>query len=262
MDKNMLLYAGVAAVIIVALGYLLLNGVGTTSSLYNQSVSSSELTQLSSIANNQSLAAQAGTTAYVGANIANYFTNISEAAPLTYGGKPELLYIGAEFCPYCAASRWPMILALMRFGTLTNIVYSESSPTDVFPSTPTFTFYPNYSYSSKYLSFRAFETETRTNQPLQQLDNVSSALYYKHATAIPFFDFMNSSVSEGSIVSPGIYKGLTWDQITTQLSTPNSEISQEVIGAANIYTAEICMNLNNSAPVCSQGYVKTIEKAI
>src|SRR5271154_3974201 len=25
-------------------------------------------------------------------------------APLTSGGKPELLYIGAEYCPYCAAN--------------------------------------------------------------------------------------------------------------------------------------------------------------
>ena len=31
--------------------------------------------------------------------------------------KPELLYIGAEYCPYCAASRWPLIIALSRFGT-------------------------------------------------------------------------------------------------------------------------------------------------
>ena len=40
---------------------------------------------------------------------------ISDTA-LTSNGKPEMLYIGAEFCPYCAASRWSMALALSRFG--------------------------------------------------------------------------------------------------------------------------------------------------
>ena len=43
-------------------------------------------------------------------------TTISGAA-LTSGGKPEMLYIGAEYCPYCAAERWAMIVALSRFGT-------------------------------------------------------------------------------------------------------------------------------------------------
>lgn len=258
-SKNFLLYAGVAAIMIIAIGYLLFNGFGSTSALYNQTVSTQTLSQLSSIANNQSLAAQIGTTAYAGASASSYFTKIN-STPLTYNGKPELLYVGAEFCPYCAASRWPMILTLMRFGNLSGIMYSESSPTDVFPSTPTFSFYPNYSYSSNYLSFRAFETETRTGKPLQPLDNATTGIYNKYASAIPFFDFMNRSVSEGSIVSGGLYKGEDWSKIISQLSDPNSQMSQGIIGAANIYTAEICKNINNTAPVCSQGYVKSIEQ--
>ena len=30
---------------------------------------------------------------------------------------PEVLYLGAEYCPYCAAQRWTTIIALSRFGT-------------------------------------------------------------------------------------------------------------------------------------------------
>ncbi len=40
---------------------------------------------------------------------------------LTENGKPEMLYIGAEYCPYCAAERWAMIVALSRFGTFTGL---------------------------------------------------------------------------------------------------------------------------------------------
>jgi hypothetical protein len=259
-SRNALLYAGVAAVIVVGIGYLLFYGVGTTQPAFNQTVSQQELSQLSSIANNQTLAADIGISAYSGASYGTYFKPLNTTIPLTYNGKPELLYMGAEFCPYCAGSRWPIILALMRFGNLSGIKYSESSSTDVYASTPTFTFYPNYSYSSKYISFRAYELETRTGQTLQQPDNLSQSLYYKYASAIPFFDFMNHSSSEGAIASPGLYDGLTWSQITTQIADPSTQLSQGVIGAANIYTAEMCTAINNTAPVCSAGYVKSTEK--
>jgi hypothetical protein len=256
--RNMLLYVGIAAIVVIGIGYLLFTGTGTTSPLLNQTVSAQELSALSSVANNQSLASTVGITAYTGANSALYFKKINDT-PLMYAGKPELLYVGAEFCPYCAASRWAMILALMRFGNMSGIRYSQSSSTDVFQNTPTFTFYPNYSFTSKYLSFRAFETETRTAQPLQQLDNVSEAIYYKYANAIPFFDFGGYYVSTGSIIDPGIYKGMSWAQITSEIAQPNTQISQEVIGAANIYTAQICHEINNTAPVCSQSYVQAAD---
>jgi Domain of unknown function (DUF929) len=42
--------------------------------------------------------------------------------PLTSGGKPEMLFIGAEFCPYCAAERWAMVLALSRFAARDHLV--------------------------------------------------------------------------------------------------------------------------------------------
>ncbi|HJZ02607.1 MAG TPA: DUF929 family protein, partial [Streptosporangiaceae bacterium] len=41
-------------------------------------------------------------------------TTISGSA-LTSNGKPEMFYMGAEYCPYCAAERWAMIVALSRF---------------------------------------------------------------------------------------------------------------------------------------------------
>ena len=36
---------------------------------------------------------------------------------LTASGKPDLLFIGAEYCPVCATERWPMYVALAKFGT-------------------------------------------------------------------------------------------------------------------------------------------------
>ncbi len=57
--------------------------------------------------------------------------------PLTSGGKPEVLYIGAEYCPFCAAERWAAIVALSRFGTFSGLRTVHSSSIDVLANTPT-----------------------------------------------------------------------------------------------------------------------------
>ena len=65
------------------------------------------------------------------------FTPIT-GPPLLSNGKPEMLYIGAEFCPYCAGMRWAMAVALSRFGTLSPLrgIHSAPSP-EIYPDTAT-----------------------------------------------------------------------------------------------------------------------------
>lgn len=55
-------------------------------------------------------------------------------------GKPAVIFVGAEWCPYCAVERWSLIIALLRFGNFSNLEYMLSSSTDIYPNTPTFTF--------------------------------------------------------------------------------------------------------------------------
>ena len=61
-------------------------------------------------------------------------TSISGTA-LTANGKPEVLYMGAEYCPYCAAERWAMIVALSRFGTFSGLSTVHSAAANG-PATP------------------------------------------------------------------------------------------------------------------------------
>ena len=65
-------------------------------------------------------------------------SSISQAS-LTAGGKPEMLYIGAEFCPICATQRWPMTVALSQFGTFTNLQQTHSAVSD--GNIPTLSYY-------------------------------------------------------------------------------------------------------------------------
>ena len=72
--------------------------------------------------------------------------------PLTLDGKPGVFYLGGEFCPYCAAERWAIITSMSRFGTFTGLKTMQSSSTDVYPSTQTFTM-ATATFKSPYITF-------------------------------------------------------------------------------------------------------------
>jgi Domain of unknown function (DUF929) len=194
--------------------------------------------------------------------------------PLTANGKPEMLYIGAEYCPYCAAQRWAMIVALSRFGTFSGLSTVHSSSSDIYPNTSTWTFYKS-TYTSKYLTFTPVETTTNVPDsgannvsgygPLQTPTAAQTALQAKYggsAGAIPFIDFGNKSVTAGASYDPATLAGLNWDQIATDLSNPNSPVAKAVDGVANYFTAAICQMTGNQPATACTATVKSLESQI
>jgi Domain of unknown function (DUF929) len=194
-------------------------------------------------------------------------------APLTSGGKPEMLYIGAEYCPYCAAMRWSMAVALSRFGTFTTPLRGfHSSSTDVDPSTPTLTFY-QAGYQSKYLTFTPVENEDISQKLLQATTSSQQALWAKYDTSTqdgvtsqgyPFIDFGNKDALKGPIYDPAILKGMTWAQVAAALNNPSSKVAQAIDGAANYMTAAICKMTGNKGPagVCTSSSVTGLESGL
>jgi thiol-disulfide isomerase/thioredoxin len=184
--------------------------------------------------------------------------------PLTSNGKPEMLYIGAEYCPYCAAMRWSMAVALSRFGTLSTPLHGiHSSSSDVYPNTATLTFYKS-GYNSKYLVFTPVENKTITKSLLQpttaQQDQVW-ARYEPDATqrGYPFISFGNKYVLKAPIYDPAVLKGLTWSQIAADMHNPSSPVAQGVLGGANYMTAAICKMTNNQpASVCTSPSITAV----
>jgi hypothetical protein len=184
--------------------------------------------------------------------------------PLVSGGKPEMLYIGAEFCPFCGAERWAMAVALSRFGTFTTQLRGiHSSSTDTDPNTPTITYYKS-SYSSKYLVFTPVENETVNKTPLQNTTAAQQALWSKYDTGsdgytgYPFIDFGNKYILKTPTYDPGVLAGMSWAQVAAALHNPSSQVAQGALGSANIITAAICkMTGGKPGNVCSApGVVK------
>jgi hypothetical protein len=201
-----------------------------------------------------------------GSNVAPLTATQGSPAVLTSGGKPQILYMGALYCPYCGAERWAMAVALSRFGTFSNLGLTRSSHTDVYPNTPTLSFYKS-SYTSKYIDFTPVELysgkELRAGvyAPLEKATSDQLALMSKYdappyvqstyAGSYPFLDIGNQYLDIGAQFLPSGLANLSWTQVAADIRNPNSSVGQSVDGAANSITAAICKITHNApAAVC------------
>jgi hypothetical protein len=192
-------------------------------------------------------------------------------------GLPQVTYIGAEYCPYCAAERWPLIVALLRFGSFSGLGLSHSASDDVYPSTPTFSFY-GASYSSPYLdfsavelqsnvrsgnSYRALQTPTPDQDSLLRTYDAPPYVPAQAAGSIPFIDFANQYVVSGASYDVGLLRGLSQAQIAAMLAGGSSDQARAIIGTANVLTAAICSATgDNPASVCAEPAVHTLEATL
>jgi hypothetical protein len=198
----------------------------------------------------------------VGSGSANNLIKKVSGTPLTGpDGKPDVFYLGAEFCPYCAAERWPVIIALSRFGTFSGLQTTTSSSTDIYPNTPTFTF-RSATFTSQYIDFESVETTDRNQNTLQTPTSQQQALVRKYDTSnsIPFVDFGNRYTFAGAMYVPDLLAGMTWQQVADALQQPASPQAKAILGSANLITAAICqLTGQQPAAVCSGPGIQAIE---
>ena len=238
---------GLAAVVVIALVLALLLGGGSPGGGALPTGAAAQSVINAATAVPASVSAAVGNGSATQAPVA-----ISGGTPLTAGGKPEILYIGAEYCPYCAAERWAMVVALSRFGRFTDLGFTHSSSTDVYPDTPTFTFHGS-TFSSPYLTFSG--VETATNQPngnggYQPLDTPTpqQAEIWKVVDprqSFPFIDIGGRYVVEGATYDAAVLSGKSAAEIASALSDPSTPVAKAVLGAANGITAAICQTTGN-----------------
>ena len=189
-------------------------------------------------------------------------------SPLTAGGKPEVIYVGADFCPYCAALRWPLVVALSRFGSFSGLSTTRSAIAngagqhDPYPATATWSF-SGASFTSQYLTFSAAETQTSVPDQasggytdLQSPDPAQRAAMTKYDPygGIPFVDIGNAYVQLSTLApyGPQSLQGKTWSQVTAALRDPSSALGSQIGASANYLTAAICtITGNRPASACT-----------
>jgi hypothetical protein len=199
--------------------------------------------------------------------------------PLTSLGKPEVLFVGAEFCPFCAAERWPLIVALSRFGHFATLYDAQSSPNSVFPDIQTFSF-DVASYVSPYLTFTGVElySDTLTDQgtftKITSLTPEQSTLVARYgatgtteaAGSTPFVDIANAMIASTSGFSPVALVHESQATIAGDLAhadDPPNPTGQAVVAAANQLTAGLCVATGqHPAAVCSSKGVRAAATAL
>ena len=193
---------------------------------------------------------------------------VTDQKPLTADGKPVILYVGAEYCPFCASQRWAVVVALSRFGTFVHLGMTHSASEDVYPNTQSFSFH-GATYTSRYLAFQGVELTTNERQgngyaPLDELTSQQRGImeamnappYVASGGGIPFMDLGNKYLIAGGAYDPGLLQNKTAEQIADALSDPETPIARAVLGTANMITAHACrLTGNQPVDVCSSAAV-------
>jgi Domain of unknown function (DUF929) len=168
---------------------------------------------------------------------------------LSLVGKPAIVFVSEESCPFCAAERWPLAVALSHFGTWGHLGATRSSATDVFPNTATLSF-RTASYRSSHLTLRTTELTDNRGHRLQPPTPLDTTLIHGYdvppyvnsadqSGAVPFLDIGNRYILAGAQYNPQILAGLSQAQIASQLRNPASPVAKAIDGSANVIIAAI-----------------------
>jgi hypothetical protein len=176
---------------------------------------------------------------------------------LSIAGKPAIVFVSEESCPFCAAERWPLAVALSHFGTWSHLGATRSSATDIFPNTATLSF-RTASYHSSHLTLRTTELTDNRGHRLQPLTPLDTALIHGYdvppyvnsadqSGAVPFLDIGNRYILAGAQYNPQILAGLSQAQIASQLRNPASPVAKAIDGSADTIIAAVNNVLHHQA---------------
>lgn len=193
------------------------------------------------------------------------------ARPLALSA-PTVVYIGGEYCPYCAATRWALTIALSRFGKFSGLKYMHSTSTDVYPDTPTMSYYGAH-YTSRYLKANLVEEYNRQDLPLERLTSEQTKLITRYDVPpyvpsntpkgvypIPFILIGGRYLWISSPYLPSVLAGASWSAILGDVKSGKGPIAAAILANANEFTAAICKSDGNQpGGVCDQSSIQTAE---
>lgn len=178
-------------------------------------------------------------------------------APLYQGGKPELLFIGAQYCPHCAGQRWAIVKALDQFGSFANVTSSANDDGTI----PTFDLH-DASYTSRYVAFDHKDVEDRNHNPLDTLSSDEQSIFNRldPSGGIPLI-----AVGGYALLGDGydlsLIQGKSFSAVQQAMEHGNRSdpLVPAINGEANSITAFIC-HADRMQPqtVCNRPVIRSI----
>lgn len=159
-------------------------------------------------------------------------------------GKLLVFFMGAEYCPYCAAERWAIVRALSKYGQWNGLKQTMSAARDEpFLNLPTYDF-TGATYTSQHIEFISKEIKDRDFKPLQKLLKTEEKIVRKYNSEkkIPFLIIAGRFMQVEPGFSPKIFIGHTFRQTETELKKIESDIRKTIDDEANIISALLCIS--------------------
>lgn len=191
-----------------------------------------------------------------------FFKKVSDT-PLMVDSKHYFLYVGAQFCPSCAAERWSMVKALSRFGTWSGLSFDVIEEYGGISNIPTYNFV-GAKYESEYLSFGHKEVADKNGRPIagQELTDLERKLFnqYDPRGSVPFIFLGAPNGQYVQLVagySPALIAGKTPEKIKNDLeSNASADYVFAINQEADILTAYLCKATGNQpSSVCASPFI-------
>jgi hypothetical protein len=184
------------------------------------------------------------------------------AQPKLIQGHAWTLFVGGQFCPFCASMRWPFVKALSRFGTFSGLgeMHSRKGVDGFDFSIPTYDFVPA-TYTSSYLTVRMAEVADVNGNPLQTLDDDETDLFnhLDPTGAIPFV-FVGGTYVAQLPYSPLLLQGHSYSQIVAEVNSETpGPLGQAINTEADALTAALCTTDGaQPASICGQPAIQAL----
>lgn len=177
------------------------------------------------------------------AKVIGKFVEVSKDT-MRRNGKLFVFFMGAEYCPYCAAERWAIVRGLSKYGQWSGLKQTMSAARDeAFLNLPTYDL-TEATYISPHIEFVSREIKDREFKPLQKLLKVEEKLVRKYDPdkSIPFLLIGGRFMQTEAGFSPKIFIGHTFRQTETELKKIESDIRKTIDDEANIISALMCLS--------------------
>lgn len=199
-------------------------------------------------------------SSFVPKRILGKFMHVTDEPLKLDSGKSLVFFMGAGFCPFCAAERWAIVNALSNFGKWEGLVETTSADHDEkYLNIPTVSF-ARAKYESDYVTFVGRETADRNFEPLQELGEKDYEILdtFNPDHIIPFLLIDGQFMQVGAGYSPHILEGINHAKVNAELVNPASAISKAMNAEIDNITALICKSIVGKADACSSENIKNL----
>jgi hypothetical protein len=199
-------------------------------------------------------------SSFIPKKVLGKFMHVTNAPLKRESGKSLVFFMGAGFCPFCAAERWAIVSALGNFGRWEGLVETTSAGHDEkYLNIPTVSF-ARAKYESDYVEFVGRETADRNFEPLQELGEKDYEILdtFNPDQIIPFLLIDGQFMQVGTGFSPQILEGMDHGNVRAELANPSSPAGKAIRTEIDNITALVCKSIADRAGACSSENIKSL----